>query len=71
MNRKPTTQKRTKVLTASAQGLTFHEPRKINASRRIDELLTLLNIDKELHRFKTILATAERMQRNKNNLFNI
>ena len=63
MNRKPTTQKRTKVLTASAQGLTFHEARKVNTKRRINELLTLLNIDKEIHKFKMILAEADRMQR--------
>lgn len=63
MNRKPTTQKSTKVLTANAQALTFHEPRKVNTKRRIDELLTLLNIDKEIHKFKMILAEADRMQR--------
>jgi hypothetical protein len=68
-HRKPTTAQ--KVLTANAQALNFHEPRKVNTGRRITELLTLLSIDKEIQTFKNILARAERMQRNKNNLFNL
>jgi len=60
-----------KVLSASAQKITFAEPKKVNTDRRIKELMTLLNIDKELQTFKNILARADRMQRNKHNLFNL
>jgi hypothetical protein len=59
-----------KVLSASADGLQFHD-KQVSANRRKAEILAILNIDKQINEFKNIIARAERMQRNKHNLFNL
>ena len=59
-----------KILSASADGLQFHN-KQVSAKRREAEILSILNIDKQINEFKNIIARAERMQRNKNNLFNL
>lgn len=57
-----------KILSATATKLNFTGGKKISTQARINELLTLLQIDKQLHQFKQIMRKADQLQKNKHNL---
>jgi hypothetical protein len=50
-----------KIATVSSQSVTFHGNKKISTQARINQLLTLLNIDRDIHKFQTAIREAERM----------
>jgi len=62
-NRKPIAKK---VLSATATGLQFAEEKKFSPNSRINQILNLLQIDEQVHKFRAIMKEAERRQRNTN-----
>ena len=62
-NRKPIAKK---VLSATATGIQFAEEKKFSPNARINQILNLLEIDKQVHKFKSIMKEAQRRQRNPN-----
>ena len=62
-NRKPIAKK---VLSATATGLQFAEEKKFSTNTRINQILNLLQIDEQVHKFRAIMQEAERRQRNIN-----
>jgi hypothetical protein len=57
------------VVTASANGLEFHEPRKVSTNVRIKQLVKELGIDQNVYKFQAALREYER--RAKNNFFTL
>jgi hypothetical protein len=57
-----------KILSATSKNLSFTGDKKISTQARINQLLALLEIDKQLHQFKQIMIKADRLQKNKHNL---
>lgn len=57
-----------KVLSASLTGLQFNESKKVSTQARIDQILLLLAIDKQIHGFKQCLQKFDRLERNNNGL---
>ncbi len=57
-----------KILSATSKNLSFTGDKKISTQARINQLLALLDIDKQLHQFKQIMIKADRLQKNKHNL---
>jgi hypothetical protein len=55
-----------KILSATAKSLQFTEVKKVSTSARINELINLLNLDREIYKFRAMLRQADRIQRNKN-----
>ena len=50
-----------KIATVRADSVTFHGEKKISTQARINQLLTLLNIDKDIHKFQTAIREANRL----------
>lgn len=55
-----------KILTATATGLKFTEVKKVSTEARINELINLLNLDRQIYKFQSLLRQADRLERNKN-----
>lgn len=50
-----------KIASVSSHSVTFHGNKRISTQARINQLLTLLNIDRDIHKFQTAIREAERM----------
>lgn len=57
------------VVTASAQGLQFHEPRRVSTNVRIKQLVNELGIDENVYKLQALMREYKR--REKNNFFNL
>lgn len=67
--RKPIKKQPAPVVTASAQGLQFHEPRKVSTNVRIKQIVKELGIDENVYKLQALMREFER--REKNNFFNL
>lgn len=52
------------VVTASAQGLQFHEPRKVSTNVRIKQLVKELGIDENVYKLQALMREYKRRERN-------
>jgi len=50
-----------KIATVRADSVTFHGEKRISTQARINQLLTLLDIDKQVHKFQTAIREANRL----------
>jgi len=67
--RKTITKKLAPVVTASASGLQFHEPRKVSTNVRIKQIVKELGIDENVYKLQAAFREYER--RKKNDFFNL
>jgi hypothetical protein len=52
------------VVTASANGLEFHEPRKVSTNVRIKQIVKELGIDENIYKLQALMREYKRRERN-------
>jgi hypothetical protein len=52
------------VVTASANGLEFHEPRKVSTNVRIKQIVKELGIDENVYKLQALMREYKRRERN-------